>query len=144
MLHSSSLSFKRLSSHVSAYQDDCTQWDNLTHMEKLSYAADFVAKRILLTMDANDLPRQQRFPLEAICVWAGREKMTLDMGHFIRCHAHCHLAREKFKAASLLTTAQFDLVDWQMVHNTLSAVPRMFQVWASKQMWCIAPTNYKL
>jgi hypothetical protein len=46
-----------------------------------------------------------------------------DTGHYIRYHAHCHLAQEEFDMASLLTTAQFDLVDWQMVHNTLSAVP---------------------
>lgn len=31
-----------------------------------------------------------------------------------------------------------------MVHKTLSGVPRMFQVWACKQVWSIAPTNYEL
>jgi hypothetical protein len=88
----------------SHHQDDRTQWENLTHTEKLNCAADFGAKRILLSMDANDLPRQQWFLLEVICVWGGREKMTLDTGHYIRYHARRHLSREEFDAASLLTT----------------------------------------
>jgi hypothetical protein len=134
MLHCSSLSFIHLFSHVSAHQDDHTQWEHLTRAEKLNCAAEFRAKRILLSMDTNDLPRQQWFLLEVICVWAGREKMMLDTGHYIWYHAHRHLAWEECNAASLLTTAQFDLVDWQMVHNTLSAIPQMFQVWACKQV----------
>ncbi len=61
--------------------------------------------------------------------------------HYIRYHAHCHMAWEEFDAASLLATAQFDLVGRKMVHSTMSAIPRMFQVWACKQVWSIAPTN---
>jgi hypothetical protein len=105
---------------------------------------DFGAKRALLRLDTNNLPQQQKFPLEAICVWVGREEKTLDTGHHIRYHAHRHLAQGEFAAAGVLTITQFDPVDWQMVHNTLSMVPRMFQVWACKQVWSIAPTNYEL
>ncbi len=144
MIHCSSLSFKCFFSHVSAHQDDHTKWENLSHAKKLNCAANFGAKRALLNLDTNELLRQQRFSLEGICAWAGRVKMTSDTTHHIRFHAHRQLAQEKFNAAKILTTAQFDLVDWQMVHNTLSAVPRMFQVWACKQVWSIAPTNYEL
>jgi hypothetical protein len=70
--------------------------------------------------------------------------MTSDTGHHIRYHAHGYLAWEEFAVAGLLSNTQFDLVDWQMVHNTLSTVPKMFQVWACKQVWSIALTNYKL
>jgi hypothetical protein len=70
--------------------------------------------------------------------------MTSDTGHYIRFHAHQQLAREEFSAAGILTMAQFDLVDWHVVHSTLSSVPRMFQVWACKQVFSIAPTNYEL
>jgi hypothetical protein len=83
MLHCSSLSFKRLFFHVSAHQDDCMKRENLSCVEKLNCTADFGAKKVLLNLDANKLPRQERFPLEAICAWAGREKMTLDTGHHI-------------------------------------------------------------
>ena len=44
LLHCSSLSFKRLFSHVSAYHDDCTKWENLSCVEKLNYAANFGEK----------------------------------------------------------------------------------------------------
>jgi hypothetical protein len=144
MLHCSSLSFKRLFSHVSAHRDNHTKWENLFHAEKLNCAANFGAKRVLLNLDAHKLPHQERFPLEAICAWAGKEKMTLDTGHHIQYHAHRQLAREEFDAERVLTTAQFNLVDWQMVHITLSSVLRMFQVWACKQVWSITLTNYKL
>jgi hypothetical protein len=70
--------------------------------------------------------------------------MMSDTGHHIRYHAHRQLAREEIDVAKVLTTAQFDLVDWQMVHITLSSVPWMFQVWVCKQVWSIAPTNYEL
>jgi hypothetical protein len=52
--------------------------------------------------------------------------MTSDTGHHIRYHAHGHLAWKEFAMAGLLSNTQFDLVDWQMVHNTLSMVLRMF------------------
>ena len=139
MLHCGLLTFTRLFSHVSAHQDNRTEWENLTRKEQFNCVADFGAKRVLLRHDAANLPRQQKFPLGAVCVWAGREKMTLDTGHYIRFHAHQELAREEFAAAGILMKVQFDLVDWHVVHSTLSGVPRMFQVWACKQVWGIAP-----
>jgi hypothetical protein len=144
MLHRSTMSFTRLFSHVSAHQDDQKKIDNHPREAQLNCPVDFGAKRALLSLDATNLPWQQKFPLEAICVWVGREKMTSDTGHHIRYHAHGHLAWEEFTAAGLLSNTQFDLVDWQMVHNTLSTVQRMFQVWACKQVWSIAVTNYEL
>ena len=52
--------------------------------------------------------------------------------------------REEFNSARLLSYSQFDKVDWEIVHHTLSTVPRMFQVWACKQVWGIAGTNREL
>ncbi len=63
--------------------------------------------------------------------------MTLDMGHHIWYHAHRHLAWEEFATAVVPSNTQSNLVNWQMVHNTLCMVPRMFQVWACKQVWSI-------
>ncbi len=141
MLHCSLLSFTQLFSHVSVHQDDRTKFKNLLCKVQLNCAVNFGTKRALLSLDTNDLPWQQKIPLEAICVWTGREKMTLDTGHHIRYHAHCHLVWGEFAAAGVLTNMQFDLVDWQMVNNTLLTVLRMLQVWACKQVWSIAPTT---
>jgi hypothetical protein len=111
MLHCSTMSFMRLFSHVSAHQDDQTKFNNLPLKAQLNCAVDFGAKKALLCLDATNLPWQQKFPLEAICMWAAREKTTLDTGHHIRYHAHGHLAWEEFAAAGLLFNTQFDLVD---------------------------------
>jgi hypothetical protein len=113
MLHCSTMSFTRLVSHVSAHQDNQTKFNNLPRKAQLNYAVDFGAKRALLSLDTTNLPRQQKFPLEAICVWADREKMMSDTGHHIRYHAHGHLAWKEFAVAGLLSNTQFDLVDWQ-------------------------------
>ncbi len=139
MLHRRLLSFTGLFSHLSVHQDNRTKFENLPCKAQLN-----CVERALLSLDANNLPWQQKFPLEAIYVWAGREKMTSDTGHHIRYHAPCHLARGGFAVAGVLTNTQLDLVDWQMVHNILYIVPRMFQIWACKQVWSIAPTNHKL
>jgi hypothetical protein len=143
MLHCSDLSFTRLFSHVSAHQDDRTKFEDLTRPAQLNCAVDFGVKRALLELDALDLPHQQPFPLEAISVFAGREKMTLDTGPYLRFFAHLQLAKEDFSAAGILSLTQFDQVDWEIVHHTLSTVPRMFQVWVCKQVWSIAGTNYE-
>ncbi len=47
---------------------------------------------------------------------------------------HLVLAWGEFEAAGLLTKAQLDLVDWQIIHSTLSGVPWMLQVLACKQV----------
>jgi hypothetical protein len=35
-------------------------------------------------------------------------------------------------------------VDWDIVHDALTTVPRLFQVWACKQVWGFAGTNREL
>ena len=144
MIHCSAMTFDRLFSHVPAHQDDREDFENLTRQSQLNCAVDFGAKRVLLSQDPDNLPKQQAFPLEAISVWAGKEKMTSDTGSSIRYHAHKHLAKEEMAAAGVLTFHQFDRVDWEVVHGALVTVPRMFQVWACKQVWGIAATNREL
>ncbi len=144
MVHCSGLSFTRLLfSHISAHQDNRTKFEDLSRPAQLNCAVDFGAKRALLKLDALNLPRQQPFPLEAISVFAGREKMTSDTGPYLQYFAHRQLAKEEFLAAGILSYTQFDQVDWGIIHRTLSTVPRMFQVWACKQVWSIAGTNYE-
>ena len=144
MIHCSAMMFDCLFSHVPAHQDDREDFENLSRQSQLNCTADFGAKRVLLSQNPYNLPKQQAFPLEAISVWAGKEKMTSDTGSSIRYHMHKHLAREELAAAGVLTVQQFDRVDWEVVHSALVTVPRMFQVWACKQVWGIAATNREL
>ena len=144
MIHCSSLSFTCIFSHVSAHQDNRKKFDDLSRPAQLNCAVDFGAKRALLRLNPVELPCQRSFPLETVSVWAGKEKLTPDTGYFIRYHAHKQLAREEFDSAKLLSYSQFEKVDWEIVHRTLTTVPRMFQVWACKQVWGIAGTNREL
>lgn len=41
----------------------------------------------------------------------------------------------------VLQPDQFDEVWWQAVHKALNEVPRMFQIWACKQVTGVAGTN---
>jgi hypothetical protein len=83
MMHCSSLSFARIFSHVSAHQDDNGKFDDLSRPTQLNCAVNFGAKRALLSLNADKLPRQLPFPLETVSVWAGNEKLTPDTGHCI-------------------------------------------------------------
>ena len=67
--------------------------------------------------------------------------MTSDTVSSVRFHAHKNLARKNINAARILSLQQFSRVDWEIVHSALTTVPRMFQVWACKQVWGIAVTN---
>jgi hypothetical protein len=96
MVHCSGPSFTRPFSHILAYQDNRTKFEDLSRPAQLNCAVDFRAKRALLKLDALNLPRQQPFPLEAISVFAGREKMTSDTGPYLRYFAHHQLAKEEF------------------------------------------------
>jgi len=141
MIHCSAMTFDRLFSHVPTHQGDREDFENLSRQSQLNCASDFGAKRVLLSQTSDNLPKQQAFPLEAISVWAGKEKMTSDTGRSIRYHAHKHLTRKELATAGVLTVQQFNRVDWEVVHSALVTIPRMFQVWACEQVWGIAATK---
>jgi hypothetical protein len=101
---------------------------------------DFNAKQALLDLQPTNLPRQQAFLLEPVCVFAGSWKITADMGSQVRYLAHLKLAHQKFHQMNILNAHVFDLVDWEMVHKTLHNVPKLFQQWACKQVMGIAGT----
>lgn len=63
------------------------------------------------------------------------------MGKFIRFYAHKRLARTSLSDMKILDTWHFDEVDWTQVGAALDEVPRMFQLWACKQVLGIASTN---
>jgi hypothetical protein len=72
-------------------------------------------------------------------------KMTSDKGAHIRYAAGRQVAHKFFHETSRMFTDVFDEVDWLQVHRTLSdEVPRLFQVWAYKQVMNLAATNKNL
>jgi hypothetical protein len=90
-----------------------------------------------------ELPPMDVFPLEPVAVFVGREKLTSGSDDELRfwCQrqeARRILAHEKVK---VLDQEQFEEVEWRGVHKALTDVPRMFQIWISKQVLGIAGTN---
>jgi hypothetical protein len=78
------LSFYQDYIHVEAHQDDCTQWVDLTRAAQLNAACDAGAKAMLHSQDVTDLPRQEAFPLEPVCMFVEGRKITSDKGAHIR------------------------------------------------------------
>ncbi len=137
------LSFHQEYCHVEAHQDDRTQWEDLTRVAQLNAACDAGEKAMLPSQDIADLPRQEAFPLEPICMFVDGKKMMSDTGAHIA--AGRQVARSFFHWTSRLFTDAFDEVDWPQVHRMLNKeVPRLFQVWACKQVMNIAATNKNL
>jgi hypothetical protein len=54
------------------------------------------------------------------------------MGDYARFWTHRQLAQERFQNLKSLTNQEFNYVDWEMVHEKLPDVPRLFQLWAFK------------
>ncbi len=68
--------------------------------------------------------------------------MTSDTGDAIQFWAHHRLAREALVDGKVLVAQKFDAIAREAVHTALHSVPQMFQLWACKQVWDIAGTNY--
>ena len=79
--------------------------------------------------------------MEKVVVFVNGEKMTSDTGPQLRLWIHKKLARTKFADKGIMSPHQFDKVAWEEVYKTLHEVPRMFQIWAGKQVTEIARTN---
>jgi hypothetical protein len=54
---------------------------------------------------------------------------------------HRLVARSTLHQRNILLTHQFDVIDWETVHGALWKVPRLFAIWASKQVLDIAAAN---
>ncbi len=73
--------------------------------------------------------------------FAGTWKLTASMSWFMRFYAHKQLARTALSDMEVLTARQFNEIAWIHVAKALDEVPRMFQLWACKQVLGIASTN---
>ena len=67
--------------------------------------------------------------------------MSSDTGARIRFWVHKQRSEEVFRNHKILLPDQFKEVDWEMVYSALHEMPRMFQIWACKQVMGVAGTN---
>ena len=142
MVNCSSLSFDVQYEHIEAHQDEHTDFSQLSRPAQLNCAVDAGAKRALLNVVDTATPEKRCFPLEPIACFVGKEKMTSESGDLLRFWAQRRLAREALVESKVLNIRQFDAIAWEAVYEGLHSVPQLFQLWACKQVWDIAGTNY--
>ena len=141
LINCSSLSFKRIFSHVSAHQDDLKQWEELTRPEQLNCACDQAAKQAILSSAINGADTQQAFPLEPITFFIENNKITSGAGDPIRYATQMQEAKVLFDKLNVVEEEHFDSIAWDNVHQTLHSVPKMFQIFLCKQVFGVSAMN---
>ncbi len=81
------------------------------------------------------------FPLEAVLVFVGQEKMTSDTSDGLWLWEHQQLAQVTFFKLKVMSSQSFQEVAWRQVYDELHGVPCSFQLWACKQVIDVAGTN---
>jgi hypothetical protein len=79
---------------------------------------DFYAKQAILGETNGQDTTTKRFPLEPICVFLGRNKLTSDKGDRLCFWAHKQVTKESFYESKIMFE-EFELVDWEMVYLAL-------------------------
>jgi hypothetical protein len=102
---------------------------------------DYHAKKAIWDTGPADDEITQWFLLEPVCVLLGRNKLTLHKGEALSFWVNRQIARKTFHKLNVLHAHIFDKADWECVHSSLWHTPRMFQIWACKQVMGIAPAN---
>ena len=134
-------SFRTSFHHVKAHQDDNIPFQLLDRPAQLNCLMDEKAKAALLAWRWQELPPQRPFPQEPLTVFVGPEKITGDSGAAIRYWAHRQLARQVLSERSIMHSSAFDQIDWPNLYTMMHRLPRLFQLWASKQILGVASTN---
>ena len=121
------------------------KWEELSREGQLNAVCNAGAKAMIQRQDITDLPEQEAFPLKPICMFVEGKKMMSDTGLHVQYLAGQQVARSFFHETLRMFTDAFDEVDWPNVHCMLNEeVPRLFQVWACKQVMNISATNRNL
>ena len=135
------ISFTRAYEHVPAHQDDTAAFHSLSRQSQLNCAVDAGAKRQITALDPLMSLTQRAFPLEPVTCFAGPWKLTPGMKWEARFWCHRALARDSLVRMKTLHPRQFDQIAWYEVSKALEEVPKMFQIWACKQVLGIARVN---
>ena len=141
MLNYNELTFDLDYAHVRAHQDNEKAFHLLSGPSQMNCIADGHAKRVIWELDGDELPPQKEFPLEAVAVFVGQKKMASDAGNSLCFWTYLRLAISTFFTLGVMSGQGFDEVAWRQVYNALHSVPRLFQLWACKQVMGEAGTN---
>eukprot|EP00804_Cyclotella_cryptica_P006975 CCRYP_007113-RA/>CCRYP_007113-RA protein AED:0.75 eAED:0.75 QI:0/-1/0/1/-1/0/1/0/1178 len=135
--HGQQIPFRRRFFHVKAHQDEGTDWNELSRPSQLNCACDAAAKREIFESGTDNIPYPQ-LPSESLSIVVNNNKLTSDTESVLRYVAHKAEAKSLFISMGILTSDQFDEVAWDTVYRTLTDLPKMFQLFASKQVFGVA------
>jgi hypothetical protein len=126
--------------HIKAHQDDDASFTKLSRKAQLNCICDHAAKQRKVADGMDGVTSRGMFPLESIGLFVRGEKITSDTGEQICFGAHRQLAKDFFNNRKILLHSQFESIDWISIHQMLHDLPRLFLVWAAKQVLRIAST----
>ena len=135
------LTFTTTFSHVRAHQDNRIEYHHLPRLAQLNCAMDFHAKKVLWDMSPLEEPKPRPLPLEPVCLFHQGVKIASNMSDYLRFVTHRKLAKLRFYDLKILVRGEFDRIDWEAVYQILCEVPKLFQLWACKQVMGIAGTK---
>lgn len=90
---------------------------------QLNFIMDGNARTEIWELEPGALPKQKAFPLEPICVYVRKDNRTSETGNEVRFWDHRHIAKEAFSKQNILTSVQFEEVDWRQVFGTIHGLP---------------------
>jgi hypothetical protein len=143
MLQCREFSFNCIYEHVEAHQDNHDSYQDLRQPAQLSCCMDADAKSKLWDLVGQLVLPQQALPLESVVVMIGKDKITSGSEDSIVYLCNKVLACKTLSDPKVkwLDKEQFNEVYWPACYQALTEVPRMFEVFASKQTISIAGCN---
>ena len=123
--------------HVKAHQDDNLRWDQLSRVSQLNCACDAAAKKRIHEFLPTAYP-QRPLPHEKVMMIVENIKATSNTDETLRFAAHKQEARSLLDKLQLLPKTHFEEVAWKEVHSTLHTLPKMFQLFAGKQVFGVS------
>jgi hypothetical protein len=111
--------------------------EKLSRPSQLNCTYDAAAKREIIESGAKH-PAYPQLPSETLSIVVDHYKLTSDTEAVFRFVTHRAEAKSLFVSQGILSIEQFDEVAWQVTHHTLCTLPKMFQLFASKQVFGIS------
>ena len=105
---------------------------------QLNLHCDGTANHVTWDLPPEELPQQRTFLLDPISVWTGDKKLTSDATKSLRFRVHKQLEEKTYYQLGPMSPHQFKEIAWKQVYDALCETPRIFGIWACKQVTNIA------
>ena len=139
-----SLTFGMEYMHIKAHKDNPARYNVLERPSQLEYLCNRMVKGVVWGLAGEEYPNQKMFPLDPLAMFIGEDKLTTDMSGESRFWVKKQIVKTVFDKLRLMLSEKFHEVVWRHVYDAVLETPRMFQIWACKQVANIAVVNRNL